>query len=71
MREHTYNKCELGIGTRIVHNDIEGVILQTCKQLPKHHNRETEIGPFYGVHYEEGNYTWYNEQELIKIKNKK
>ena len=47
------------IGLRFGRN--EGVILQTCKQLPKHHNRDNEQGPFYGVHYEEPyRYVWYN-----------
>ena len=36
-----------------------------------HHNRENEVGPFYGVHYDGGNYTWYSEQELIKLQNNK
>ena len=58
---------KIGIGLRFICNSKEGVILQTCNKLPKHHNRETEIGPFYGVHYVEGNYTWHNEQELKEI----
>jgi len=62
---------KIGIGLRITHDNKDGVILQTCNKLPKHHNREKEVGLFYGVHYEECNYTWYNEQELIKILNQK
>jgi len=58
------------IGLRFTYNNKEGVILQTCKQLPKHHNRENEVGPFYGVHYDEGVYTWYSEHELLKLRNK-
>tara|TARA_R110000803_G_scaffold41987_1_gene90143 strand:+ start:2399 stop:2599 length:201 start_codon:yes stop_codon:yes gene_type:complete len=61
----------LRIGSRFTYNGKEGVILQICNKLPKHHNRENETGPFYGVHYEESNYVWYNEQELIKIINNK
>ena len=58
-----------GIGLRFMYNSKEGVILQTCNKLPKHHNRENEVGPFYGVHYEGGDYNWYNEQKLKEILN--
>jgi len=58
---------KLGIGTRFTNNRKEGVVLQTCKKLHSHHNRENEDGPFYGVHYDGGNYTWYSEKELIEL----
>jgi len=44
-----------------------GVILQSCKNLPKHHKRELEIGPFYGVSYESGKYVWYNIKEIVEL----
>jgi hypothetical protein len=62
---------KIGIGLRFTHSNKDGVVLQTCNILPKHHNRENEVGPFYGVHYDGGNYTWYSEQELIKLQNNK
>lgn len=58
---------KLGIGVRFTNGKKEGVILQTCMVLPKHHNRCDEEGPFYGVHYEEGTYTWYSKEELLRI----
>ena len=61
---------KIGIGLRFTYNSKDGVVLQTYNKLPKHHNRENEVGPFYGVHYEGGKYTWYSEQELLKLKYK-
>jgi Uma2 family endonuclease len=44
-----------------------GVVLQMCKTLPKHHNRQDEIGPFYGVSYNSGKYIWYSEKEMTQL----
>tara|TARA_R110000824_G_scaffold113599_5_gene263368 strand:- start:4989 stop:5189 length:201 start_codon:yes stop_codon:yes gene_type:complete len=60
---------KIGIGLRFTYNSKDGVVLQTYNKLPKHHNRENEVGPFYGVHYEGSNYTWYNKEELMGILN--
>jgi hypothetical protein len=43
------------------------VIKISYNKLPKHHKREIEDGPFYGVHYEGGDYIWYNKQEIVEI----
>jgi|TARA_R110002126_G_scaffold286328_1_gene437956 hypothetical protein len=58
---------KIGIGLRFTHDNKDGVILQTYNKLPKHHKREIEDGPFYGVHYEGGDYIWYNKQEIVEI----
>jgi hypothetical protein len=58
---------KIGIGFRFDEHGSNGVILQSCKELPKHHNREDEVGPFYGVHYEDGEYTWYSKSQLEEI----
>ena len=54
------------IGIRFEHEDKEGVVLQTCQHLPKHHKREEEVGPFYGVYYE-AEYVWYNDADIKKL----
>jgi hypothetical protein len=54
------------IGFRLSVKREEGVVLQTCKVLPKHHNREDEIGYFYGVKWED-KYVWYNYQQIIDL----
>jgi hypothetical protein len=59
------------IGLIINEYENRGVILQSCKTLPKHHNREDEVGPFYGVSYESGEYIWYNQKEMEKLLLKK
>jgi hypothetical protein len=61
------DKEKLRIGVRFQSENKEGVILQSCGNLPKHHNREDEKGPFYGVHYEGGKYTWYSEEQLLEV----
>lgn len=61
------SKKVLRIGLRFQTEEKEGVILQSCANLPKHHNREGEVGPFYGVHYEGDGYTWYNAEQLLEI----
>ena len=45
----------------------KGVILQSCKTLPKNYKRQNEVGPFYGVSYESGEYVWYNQKEIDQI----
>lgn len=52
------------IGLIINEYENRGVILQSCKTLPKHHNRKDEVGPFYGVSYESGDYVWYNKEQM-------
>jgi|TARA_R110000772_G_scaffold156259_1_gene267367 hypothetical protein len=57
------------IGTTFGEYGDRGVILQYCKVLPKHHKRENEVGPFYGVNYESNKYVWYNQKEMIELLN--
>ena len=54
------------IGIRFEYDNREGVILQSCSNLPKHYNRESEQGPFYGVSYEK-EYVWYNDEGIKKL----
>jgi|TARA_R110000751_G_scaffold1251_2_gene4809 hypothetical protein len=55
------------IGTTIGEYEDRGVVLQTCKILPKHHKRENEVGPFYGVNYVSGKYVWHNQKEMEQL----
>jgi len=55
---------KIGIGLTFETENDNGVILQSCKNLPKFHNREDEVGPFFGVHYENSKYVWYSKDQL-------
>lgn len=55
------------IGITIGEYENKGIILQSCKTLPKHHKRQYEVGPFYGVSYESGKYVWYNQREIEEL----
>lgn len=57
------------IGLSFEYKNDKGCILQTCKKLPKFHNREAEIGPFYGVNYTNNRYVWYSQSQLEEILN--
>jgi hypothetical protein len=59
----------MGIGFRFSLDGVEGVVLQSWRTLPKHHKRDNEKGPFYGVLFEDSKYIWYNEKELKKLIN--
>lgn len=57
------------IGLRFYHPDDkhnEGVILQSCMYLPKIRNNNKK-GPWFGVHFEESEYTWYHIEDIIKL----
>ncbi len=59
------------IGIRFNHEDKEGVILQSGKDLPKYlQTGEEGDGPFFGVSYPNSEYVWYNYKDINNILNK-
>jgi hypothetical protein len=59
------------IGIRFSHEDKEGIILQSGKDLPKYLQTGKEgKGPFFGVSYPDSEYIWYNYEDIYNIINK-
>jgi len=58
------------IGLRFGDTDKEGVILQSTMCLTIFHNREDEVGPFFGVMYNHKPYEWYNYEQIKEIINR-